>query len=341
MKKTLTLFIAGLISAASAIAQPTLTAATSIPPAGYSYQLWAGNTFAASNSGPNQTWDFTALSYPASVIQTYALCGATNCAPFPGTNLVGNTTGNGGDIYLINSNTAQSIKGIVAGGTSLVYTDPEDLYRFPMTYNSSFVDQFAVSFVSGGTTYYRRGSDSTVVDGYGTLKTPAGTFNNVLRIKRVETYSDSAQINGSPFIITYKSSIYTWNDAAHKDILFTTSTVTTTLPGGGTSTLNANRYTQGQPTTGINEVNGNQFTWNIHPNPAKGQAQVAISLKMAASVQICITDFTGRLVKQMPVALMAAGEHQVMLPLEGMATGMYLVRMNAGASAATAKLVVE
>src|SRR5262249_35849058 len=76
-------------------------------------------------------------------------------------------------------------------------------------YNNTYTDSWAATFVSSSYTFYRTGSTTVTADGYGTLTTPDGTFNNVMRVHFVQTYQDSAYISG-PIIITYQNDEYMW-----------------------------------------------------------------------------------------------------------------------------------
>ncbi|MDV7396316.1 hypothetical protein RZS08_33285, partial [Arthrospira platensis SPKY1] len=73
--------------------------------------------------------------------------------------------------------------------------DGDLLFEFPLHYGDQMSDDIegTNTVFAGGSPFVtqRTGTTTTEVDGYGTLITPLGTFNNVLRVKRTESISDS------------------------------------------------------------------------------------------------------------------------------------------------------
>lgn len=77
------------------------------------------------------------------------------------------------------------------------YNNPEKLLKFPFNYQESFQDTFYglqthADFAHSGEPAYRNGNVTVTYDGYGSLHLPGGNnYDNVIRIKTVETYHDS------------------------------------------------------------------------------------------------------------------------------------------------------
>src|SRR5690606_7715069 len=69
---------------------------------------------------------------------------------------------------------------------TLENTDPAEKLRFPFTFNNTFSDTYTGSANLGGTIIPRVGTVTVTAEGYGTLVTPAGTYQNVLKIKTEE-----------------------------------------------------------------------------------------------------------------------------------------------------------
>jgi hypothetical protein len=330
------------ISAVAAHAQITLTAATSTPVAGTSDTLHQNTTFLAGNAGANQTWDFSTQSFSSVNPNVFEACNSSNnCSTFPGTNLVFSTTG--GYMYYSASATALSNLGVAAGGLNIPYTNPEDIYRFPFTYGNSYTDTWAATVVNSGVTFYRSGIDSVSADGWGTLITPAGTFTNTLRLKRIMTYQDSTIVGTSSVIITYKETLYTWNDLAHKDILYSTSSLVSTIQGSP-STSNSSTYVSGQSAsapTGVASVSAAALGLQISPNPAHDRVKVALSLKAASNVAVSIMDVTGRAVYTSQNDKLPAGNNEISIATQGFHAGLYLVRVMTENAISTSKLVIQ
>jgi hypothetical protein len=96
------------------------------------------------------------------------------------------------------------------------------LMTFPFTYQDSFKNSKHI-FINefGADVLVDTGRVSLWADGYGTLKTFKGTFNNVLRIKKVKKYTRNIGISTT----IYDETNYTWYDVDNRAIFSTTKTV--------------------------------------------------------------------------------------------------------------------
>jgi hypothetical protein len=80
---------------------------------------------------------------------------------------------------------------------------------------------------------------------------------------------------------------------------------------------------------------------HIHPNPASERTNIRYTLAGRSSVTVVLYDALGRTVAQ-PVAgvMQDAGEHQIVLPTDDLAAGVYLCSVNAGGMERTVRFVV-
>jgi outer membrane protein assembly factor BamB len=76
------------------------------------------------------------------------------------------------------------------------------------------------------------------------------------------------------------------------------------------------------------------------PNPARDQARVAFTLAEGASAALELYDLSGRKVRTLWRGEAAAGEHEVSCEVGGLAPGVYVYRLTAGAEVAARRLVV-
>ncbi len=299
------------LTAAPALAQPTVTSA-SLPQTGTVFTgTYVAGTAAVppGPAGPNVTWDFTTVTPGSTFTVTYAACpGAAGCSTFPGATLAADAGGSAS--YYSISPTAQAIRGISAGGTPIVYSDPEDYVRVPMVYNGTFTDPFAAQFTNGST-FYRRGTGTNLVDGWGTLKTPGGVFNNCLRVKRTMVYSDSLAGFGNAF--SYQSTTYMWYSPAIRDYLMVISALTV----NGSSTTNSAGYRTG--VTAVEDPAASQDFFTVSPNPAADR--LAVRWNGADDAQLTLTDLTGR------TLLRAAGHSGSTLAVDALPRGLYILRV--------------
>ena len=83
------------------------------------------------------------------------------------------------------------------------------------------------------------------------------------------------------------------------------------------------------------------FGLSLVPNPATGTTTLAYALPTAATASIEVQNLLGQTVRQLPAARQAAGAQAQSLPLQGLAPGVYLVRLQAAGQTQTARLLVQ
>ncbi|MEL6611340.1 MAG: T9SS type A sorting domain-containing protein, partial [Bacteroidota bacterium] len=77
-----------------------------------------------------------------------------------------------------------------------------------------------------------------------------------------------------------------------------------------------------------------------YPNPARDAATLRYALPTAADVHVTVTDLLGRTVLSRTEGAKPAGRHAVQLTLDGLSSGVYVVRVNAQGATATKRLTV-
>ncbi|MGI4823976.1 MAG: alpha-amylase family glycosyl hydrolase [Janthinobacterium lividum] len=80
---------------------------------------------------------------------------------------------------------------------------------------------------------------------------------------------------------------------------------------------------------------------SLTPNPATGTATVAYSLPTATTASLSVQNLLGQTVRQLAPARQVAGTQSQALSLQGLAPGVYLVKLQAGDKTQTARLLVE
>lgn len=100
------------------------------------------------------------------------------------------------------------------------YTDPDDIYQFPMTYGATATNPFAINTdltaLGFPVQINSTGQRTNEVVGWGTLVTPFGTFANVLKLKSTLVQSTTITVNGAPQTTDRTTVSYQWFDPAHK-----------------------------------------------------------------------------------------------------------------------------
>lgn len=194
-----------LFTAYTTNAQPSLTS-QNLPSDGDSYTVYTNtNLSAGSNpgaSGSNVTWDFSSMGTGTSNSLIYSSASATN---YPNANIEFTTQSTSN--YFDVTSGAYTYYGFSNASASSVFSDGQDQIRVPMSYNDNYTDPFEGTYDAFGQTLDRTGDLDVTYDGYGTLSTPQGTYNNVIRVRIVRTSSD--QISGQP-VTNSLDSIYFW-----------------------------------------------------------------------------------------------------------------------------------
>ena len=83
------------------------------------------------------------------------------------------------------------------------------------------------------------------------------------------------------------------------------------------------------------------FSLSLVPNPATGSTTIAYELPAAATATLAVQNLLGQTVRQLAPARQAAGAQAQVLSLQGLAPGVYLVRLQAGDQTQTARLLVQ
>lgn len=82
--------------------------------------------------------------------------------------------------------------------------------------------------------------------------------------------------------------------------------------------------------------------YSVVPNPTNSQALLRYTLPQATVVRVTVQNLLGATVRTLPTTgKQAAGAHELPLPVEGLANGIYLVRLHAGELQVTTRLQVQ
>lgn len=102
----------------------------------------------------------------------------------------------------------------------LSYTDADEVYDFPMTYTNENTSTFALGANLAALNVPLQiditGQRQKQVEGWGTLITPYGTFNNVLKLKSTVTQTTNTTYDGNNQTFDQTTLTYQWFDPAYK-----------------------------------------------------------------------------------------------------------------------------
>ena len=210
--------------------------------------------FDAGIADTNVIWDFTGLQVSGAMyVTSYSNETSTGFIP---SNIVAHLPNglkmheqqNSTDTYLIG--TEDTTAGVIRQYSNY------KISKRPLTYNSTYLDTFYTTVPATGE--FGRGYLSVIADAYGTLKLPSGTFNNVLRVKKVLTEGDTL---GSSAIRLTNTVSYFWFDTLHHSPLLRMEDIS------GTSTQSKSIMYIASPSAVVNiAANEVEFTGYLYDN---------------------------------------------------------------------------
>ncbi|MEI8231472.1 MAG: T9SS type A sorting domain-containing protein [Actinomycetes bacterium] len=322
MKKTL-LLISAICVSALVSAQITITTADIAVPTTVVYQATDTlPTISVGSAGTSQTWNMTALGTHVTDTLTFLPYSAAPNPLFSTANLLVKQGWQNNYAYAINN--AASLRILGNAGTLNLFGSPvnltqrnnpaERLANFPFTYTTSFTNTYRTfaKFYLGQTIMgfqvdsirdHSTVNKTVVVDAWGTLTTPLGTYP-VIRSKETKITHDTVDA----YIVVFPP-FGTWNDAISTSADSVTS-YTWWANGLGFSLATATMDSLGgvkrvqwlmqAPTTvGVNEYTA-ALIENVYPNPAQNEINLLTDASKTKSIQVF--DIAGRLINTYAVS---------------------------------------
>lgn len=297
MKKKYLFILIIIITNSVAYSQPILNESDFATT--YNADVFDGNITGLSegNSGANQIWDFSSVSltykYSIAKIPIESAPFANN---FPSANYCWkfvSPTYTNYQLYNLNNNSFEFIANV--NDQSIIYDYTPNsllLFTFPYIFDTSITDTYQE--VNSNIFIY-----SSQYDAYGTIITPFGTFNNVIRQKYLNFYT---WYNVNPFYI-----IASGNFSGNNIISFYQ-----------TATLSTN-----------NLISDRNIT--LYPNPTN--SILNIKLQDNSSIDnIIIADLTGKTVQE-------EIENSNLVNVTNLAKGIYILKVFSGSNKIESKFV--
>ncbi len=310
MKKNL-LFASLLISAFATNAQTAITVNTGdMPTIGQTY-IMANDTIASSfgNAGTNQVWNFA--SWQNHTTDTNSFVNPTTSAGssfYPTSTIAINATN--GTSFMKNSASSLDILGFYAdfgyGPTAVQFSPAEKFITFPSNYLTAYsgtsVFKIQIYINQSGFDSMKIVSSiaySSIIDGWGTITTPAYTNVNSLRqkLKEVTTQTTYVKPAGLPWVLSPPSP-GTSNPAIDSTNTYRWWSTTKKFPVAEITADGSNVVTnasyQMAVVAGINETAVSHNEVNIFPNPASDKINIS---GISTPSQLFIFDVNGRLIE--------------------------------------------
>ena len=294
MKKTITVLL--LILNIYMFAQPILNV-SDLNPYGTANLFTTNPTgFTTGLSGANQTWNYSGFSLtPNGTAVSTSITTSPFANSFPEANYFIKTVTNGSSTYSIYKLTSEKLEllGLTTDSSIIINfsPNPQTQFEFPYTYNSSINDTYSTTNDPDLNDPF-----SIIYDAYGTLITPYGTYNNVIRTKKMD--------GAFP--------IYSWYT------INPTITILTAIFGsGGISSVKFYQYNNLSITQ--NEI---QKSYDIIPNPASNNITILNSNNLNETFEYKIFDIMGRIIKK------SNGKFNEKIDIENLQIGNYIIQIS-------------
>jgi hypothetical protein len=248
-------------------------------------------------SGENQFWDFSDFDVDQSIETSFGLPSETPfAADYPEADLVGIIPDPSGTTYFFYGFEADGVYTLgleIPGTLSQPYTDTRKDLQTPLTYLDEYSD--IATFTSSSAELVTEGESdfSVTVDAYGTVVTPSGTYENVLRLRSEETTETTIDFGiGEPIVNTSEIITYSWMIDGYPIPVF----LTTEQTFMGQPASEASRYLSGAPllTTEFNNLNG----VSLYPVPAVDFVNLDMGDNHTGQTIVRIFDVRGAVIKE-------------------------------------------
>ncbi len=333
-KNIITLALAG--SCAMAVtAQPVITAADFDPTKinGYSFLHRSGNqVIEPGPEGANANWDLSAYNASTQFDYTVQKCpGGTDCGKVPeATEYLKSSLAS--VFFKKDADSWQQVGELSASNSLVRFSDPLKMLEFPVKFQETFSDNYASSSNQGSKT----GSISSIIDGYGTLTTPSGTYTGVLRQKMV----DEAATEASGATVNTTTTTYQWYKAGVHFPLATLIIMAFNIPEVPNYPKNYTlTYAKGSGTS-LQNTKKSSVHLDIFPNPSDGRSlQISSAATRLQAVQLY--DITGRSVYQQTIDPLKAGNNVQLQWDRALSKGIYLCTVTTAEGQFSQKIVVQ
>ncbi len=303
LMKKVSLFFSVSVFTIAVHAQPVLTSASAAPIGTKTYGYDITGIFTHTAAGPAQSWDYSSVAHDASTFYfidvPYSGLSQQIKDTFPGGN-------NASELYFGVTKTAtivgkfdntyQATLGLAFTSGFQKYAVPDTFLIIPMNYQDAF--------------------DKREYDAYGTLKTPFGTYNDVVRIKE-----DIAADNKFRYLYFQFEPVYR--------ILMEYKVEKTTQAIDGKQFYNLDY------TTSSIEQSADESNFQIYPNPSGGVFQIRNNRNELTNVDI--SNALGEKIYSLNNAYL----NNVLIDFSNQPKGMYFITIDTGKEIITNKMVIQ
>lgn len=292
-------------------------------------------------TGGPQTWTFSEAMFPVGGTQTATIVDPTTTpytSTFPTADHAWRTVGQFGGTQFIDYSYLQLTSvaflslgyGSTVGGFTILEDNvPDDLIlEFPATLGTSWTSNYSVTSTPfPGATQIDSTSRSTMIDAWGTVQLPTGTFN-CLRVRDDETTTYNTYVSGiliNSVTTTYYT--YSWITEQEGWLVEVVSLEDEPNPN---FTL-AEGITFRTTSSGLEDTQASLtedfVLYQNYPNPFNPSTTIAYSLTRSADLEITVYNLLGEKMKVLFSGRQQAGNHSVEFNGEDLPSGIYLYQL--------------
>ena len=361
MKKHLcSILTAIFFSSTISFAQPVITQDDLIDVGGtYRISLADTSGIEVGDSGANVTWDFSNLqrtevdSFETPLIFTRISLGdaifsdsfpeATFAEVFEFETPEGSFRGenfyiaNGNEFTSLGQGNSIEIPGLLTETTISRFDDPATFLVFPFSFNSTFTDKSSLTveteFLGFNSSFTTNSEDTILVDAFGTLILPSGTFNDVLRVVIRSRMTDISEGDLGTDTTGSSSTSYVWIKDDLPSVLLGIDIVEE-----GDSTFTTVTFRE-EIITSIQADLSEEVNLQLFPNPTANLLGIQYNLPNTEEVKLEIFDMQGRQLKSLFNDRQIAGFHESTFAIGDLAAGVYMLRISLSGKADFQKFV--
>jgi hypothetical protein len=202
--------------------------------------------------------------------------------------------------------------------------------QLPLTYNSTWSQTYTSTFYLNGAPFINTDlSVSTVVDAYGTMILPGGASFEALRVRESTT---SSGITDVYYLFVSKSGAQVSLFASDPN-----------PPLSGAIDLEGYSYNGPFTVTSVEQIDGlpnNYYLGQNFPNPFNPSTKISWQSPVNSHQTLKIYDILGNEVATLVNEYKAAGAYNATFDASGLASGIYLYRLQAGSFVETKKMIL-
>ncbi len=240
--------------------------------------------------------------------------------------------------YFVDENSYQ-FYGQYEPGFELIYEDPNTFIQFPIEMDGSFVDTYASNYNLGGTTGSIKGTNTSVVDGYGTLVMSWGTIEGAYRVESEIEQTEYFSIEGEDYVATYTATNYSYFAPGFPiPVAFVSNGIIEIPALNIVQNQNFTRYIREYELVGTKDVDVFADV-SVFPNPATDMVQVKFTNLTPNEAEVRVLNTAGKVVKSVGSFNVGVGPQTTQFDISDLAAGYYLLELRNEAGVYGTKLV--